>query len=142
MCVFRKITYLYIYFKKIKFRLYCDTLTILFFIYKVHTFLTITLELHRTNVRCYASMWYEERSQKATKTKNPTFSLCCQDGKVLLPKLKEAPAPLKSLLDYNNSVTSKFREQIRIYNGMFCFTSFGAKIDPTVNQGRAHIHLE
>ncbi|XP_071700075.1 uncharacterized protein [Rutidosis leptorrhynchoides] len=28
------------------------------------------------------------------------------------------------------------KEQIRIYNGMFCFTSFGAKIDHSINRGR------
>ncbi|GJV81517.1 DNA helicase PIF1, ATP-dependent [Tanacetum coccineum] len=32
---------------------------------------------------------------------------------------------------------SKFRDQIRIYNSMFCFTSFGAKIDHSINKGRA-----
>ncbi|XP_071697343.1 uncharacterized protein [Rutidosis leptorrhynchoides] len=85
---------------------------------------------------CNATMWYEERTNKAKKSKTPTFSLCCQSGKVLLPKHKEAPSPLKNLLDYNDPTTSKFREQIRIYNSMFCFTSFGAKIDHTVNQGR------
>ncbi|GJZ56536.1 hypothetical protein Tco_0611729, partial [Tanacetum coccineum] len=32
---------------------------------------------------------------------------------------------------------SKFKEQIRVYNNMFCFTSFGAKIDHSINTGRA-----
>lgn len=81
-------------------------------------------------------MWYEERSNKSKRTQNPTFSLCCQNGKVLLSKLKDAPSPLRNLLDYNDPTTSKFRDQIRIYNGMFCFTSFGAKIDHSVNKGR------
>ncbi|GJY09223.1 ATP-dependent DNA helicase PIF1-like protein [Tanacetum coccineum] len=29
---------------------------------------------------CHATMWYEERSDKARKHVNPSFSLCCQDG--------------------------------------------------------------
>ncbi|XP_071717971.1 uncharacterized protein [Rutidosis leptorrhynchoides] len=85
---------------------------------------------------CNSTMWYEERSNKAKKTKRPTFSICCQNGKVLLPKLNDPPPLLKRLLDYTDPTTSKFREQIRIYNSMFCFTSFGAKIDHSLNKGR------
>ena len=81
-------------------------------------------------------MWYEERIDKDKKPVNPTFSLCCQDGKVLLPKFKEPPLPLKTLLDFTNPTTTKFREQIRVYNGMFTFTSFGARIDHSINNGR------
>lgn len=47
---------------------------------------------------CNASMWYEERSQKPSRPVNPTFSLCYQDGKVLLPKLNEAPVWVRSSL--------------------------------------------
>ncbi|GKC38416.1 retrotransposon protein, putative, unclassified [Tanacetum coccineum] len=32
--------------------------------------------------------------------------------------------------------TSRFRDQIRVYNGMFCFTSFGPMIDHLINVGR------
>ncbi|XP_071718873.1 uncharacterized protein [Rutidosis leptorrhynchoides] len=85
---------------------------------------------------CHATMWYEERSNKPKKTTTPTFSLCCQNGKVLLPKLKEPPLVLKRLLNYSDHSTAKFREQIRIYNSMFSFTSFGAKIDHSINCGR------
>ena len=85
---------------------------------------------------CGAIMWYEERANKAFKPLNPTFSLCCQSGKVLLAKFKEAPPLLNNLLDYTDSSASKFRDQIRIYNSMFCFTSFGAKIDNSINSGR------
>ena len=85
---------------------------------------------------CGAYMWLQERSKKANKVANPTFSTCCQDGKVRLPQFKHAPPPLDRLLNFNDPTTSKFRDQIRIYNGMFCFTSFGAKIDHSINQGR------
>ena len=85
---------------------------------------------------CEATMWYEERTNKAFKPLNPTFSICCQSGKVKLPKFNEAPTLLKNLLDYTDSSTSKFRDQIRIYNSMFCFTSFGAKIDNSINSTR------
>ncbi|XP_071713076.1 uncharacterized protein [Rutidosis leptorrhynchoides] len=87
-------------------------------------------------MNCNATMWYEERSNKPKKTTSPNFSLCCQNGKLLLPKLQDPPMLLKTLLDYTTSSTAKFREQIRIYNSIFSFTSFGAKIDHSVNHGR------
>ena len=85
---------------------------------------------------CKALMWYEERCPRDKSTRNPMFSICCQRGKVLLPKFNEAPSPLNKLIDYNNPASSRFKEQIRVYNGMFCYTSFGAKIDNSVNTGR------
>nr|GEV75987.1 hypothetical protein [Tanacetum cinerariifolium] len=82
-------------------------------------------------------MWYEEIEEKSKTDVNPPFSLCCQGGKVLLTTFNDTPPPLNSLLDYNHSAASKFRDQIRVYNSMFCFTSFGAKIDHSINTGRA-----
>nr|GEV87253.1 ATP-dependent DNA helicase PIF1-like [Tanacetum cinerariifolium] len=82
-------------------------------------------------------MWYEERSNKAKRATNPTFSIFYQEGKVRLSKFHEAPPPLNRLLDYTDPTTVKFREKIRVYNSMFCFTSFGARIDHSINIGRA-----
>ncbi|KAL6509985.1 hypothetical protein OROHE_020602 [Orobanche hederae] len=84
----------------------------------------------------HANMWYEERNDKSKRAVNPTFSFCCQEGKVLLSRFSEAPPPLNRLLDYNDPTTSRFRDQIRVYNSMFCFTSFGARIDHSINTGR------
>ncbi|GJY32873.1 ATP-dependent DNA helicase PIF1-like protein [Tanacetum coccineum] len=84
---------------------------------------------------CNATMRCEERNNKGNRAVNPTFSLCCQQGKVLLPRFNETSEPLKRLLDYSQSATSRFRDQIRIYNGMFCLTSFGARIDHLINAG-------
>ena len=81
-------------------------------------------------------MWYQERSDKSKSTTNPTFSMCCQEGKLLFPKFKEAPSPLKEFMDYKNPTSLRFKDQIRIYNGMFCYTSFGARIDHSINTGR------
>nr|GEX74751.1 ATP-dependent DNA helicase PIF1 [Tanacetum cinerariifolium] len=77
----------------------------------------------------HAIMWYDERNDKAKRAVNSTFSLCFQEGKVLLPLFNETPPPLKQLLDYKDTTTSRLTEQIRVYNIMFCFTSFGAKIE-------------
>ncbi|XP_035840209.1 uncharacterized protein LOC110909633 [Helianthus annuus] len=86
---------------------------------------------------CAAVMWYEERNKNTKASDGTTFSSCCQDGKVLLPRLLDAPEPLRSLLDCNDPETVRFREHIRVYNSMFCFTSFGAKIDHAINSGRS-----
>ncbi|GKB88151.1 ATP-dependent DNA helicase PIF1 [Tanacetum coccineum] len=85
---------------------------------------------------CNAQMWYEERTNKGNRAIKPAFLLCCQEGKVLLPKFKETPLPLNRLLNFQDLVTVKFKDQIRVYNGMFCFTSFGARIDHSINTGR------
>ncbi|GJV87177.1 hypothetical protein Tco_1531115 [Tanacetum coccineum] len=85
---------------------------------------------------CGATMWYEEREVKAKHTANPTFSLCCQGGKMLLPRFKDAPPPLNHLLNHSDASTAKFRDHIRVYNSMFSFMSFGAKIDHFINTGR------
>nr|GEV71292.1 ATP-dependent DNA helicase PIF1-like [Tanacetum cinerariifolium] len=85
---------------------------------------------------CNATMWYEKRNNKGKRIANPTFSLCFQEGKVLLPRFIEPPEPLRRLLNYTEPTTSRFRDQIRVYNGMFCFTSFGARIDHSINMGR------
>nr|GEX57995.1 hypothetical protein CTI12_AA123990 [Tanacetum cinerariifolium] len=61
-------------------------------------------------------MWYEERNDKGNKDQVPRFSLCCQQGKVLLPRFKDTPEPLKRMLDYTQLTTSTFRDLIRVYN--------------------------
>ncbi|GJX06358.1 hypothetical protein Tco_0194290 [Tanacetum coccineum] len=85
---------------------------------------------------CHAIMWYEGRNDKAKRAVNPTFSLCCQERKVLIQRFNETPPPLKKLLSYNDTITSRFKVQIRVYNSMFCFTSFGATIDYSINTRR------
>ncbi len=39
---------------------------------------------------CSAKMWIKERSANSTNN-NPQFSLCCENGKVLLPNLPATP---------------------------------------------------
>ncbi|XP_038706450.1 uncharacterized protein LOC120001991 [Tripterygium wilfordii] len=86
---------------------------------------------------CGAIFWFEERVKNAS-TRAPVYSLCCRQGRIKLPPLKEAPEPLKSLLRYNGGQASKlFRQEIRAYNSIFAFTSTGGKIDRTINNGDA-----
>ncbi|XP_061347670.1 uncharacterized protein LOC133293150 [Gastrolobium bilobum] len=84
---------------------------------------------------CGAQMWYEERIKKDRKAIVPEFSMCCANGKVKLPLLKKAPETLLELHD-NSSIRSRhFLQNIRLYNMFFSFTSFGGKVDGSVNDG-------
>ncbi|GJY51338.1 DNA helicase PIF1, ATP-dependent [Tanacetum coccineum] len=69
------------------------------------------------------------------RTKKAAFT--STGGKILLPHFHDTPPSLNHLLSHDQPLTAKFREQIRVYNSMFCFTSFGAKIDHSINKGRA-----
>ncbi|KAL4606240.1 hypothetical protein ACB092_09G087600 [Castanea dentata] len=87
---------------------------------------------------CGAQLGHEERTIKSRKPKKPKFSLCCSEGKVELPFLKDPPPFLKRLLSMSNDQRShKFRVGIRIYNSLFAFTSLGSNIDRSVNNGTA-----
>ncbi|GJS05279.1 DNA helicase PIF1, ATP-dependent [Tanacetum coccineum] len=87
-------------------------------------------------VHCNATMWYEERVNKGNQSINPSFSLCCKEGKIRLPKFNPTPQPLHNLLNYNDPATARFRDQIRVYNSMFSYTSFRARIDHLINNRR------
>jgi hypothetical protein len=79
-------------------------------------------------------MWIKERSTNSTNN-NPQFSLCCENGKVLLLNLPATLLELEVLLTSKESSAVKFRDQIRMYNSVLAFTSFGAKVDESVTGG-------
>jgi len=84
-----------------------------------------------------AYMWYEERINKNRRSTNPTFHMCCGNGKVQLPTLKDPPIVLQRLLFDNESKESKnYQNHIITYNMMFAFTSPRAKVDTTFNNGK------
>ncbi|XP_077242072.1 uncharacterized protein LOC143882480 [Tasmannia lanceolata] len=85
---------------------------------------------------CGALMWNQERSSKPGPV--PRFFMCCQDSKIQLPLLGEAPNYLQDLHRgiYDNNRTC-FRELIRAYNSMYSFTSIGGMIDHSIVDGRS-----
>ena len=92
--------------------------------------------------QCQAMMWYGERMLKHRHGTNPKFSLWCGNGKVQLPLLQTPPPLLQHLLLDNNSIDSgKFQQNIQIYNMMFAFTSPGAKLDDSINDGRGPLTI-
>ncbi|KAJ9557686.1 hypothetical protein OSB04_012300 [Centaurea solstitialis] len=85
---------------------------------------------------CHAIMWYEERTQKIKKT-TPKFMFCCSEGRVQVPLLQHPPKALSELLGLESGKRGLlFRKEIRTYNSMFAFTSFGARIDSSINRGK------
>ena len=61
------------------------------------------------------------------------FGLCCNSGKVGIPKLRDPPDTLKSLLERDDRQACDFRENIWKYNRAFAFTSLRASEDHSVN---------
>ncbi|GJX81965.1 hypothetical protein Tco_0331446 [Tanacetum coccineum] len=84
--------------------------------------------------KCDATMWYVERTNKAKRAAHPTFSLCCQEGKLRLSQFNDTPPPLKTLLDYTVPTTSKFREQIRVMSA-FMEKEMTEKVDENTVTG-------
>ncbi|OMP07463.1 DNA helicase PIF1, ATP-dependent [Corchorus olitorius] len=85
---------------------------------------------------CHAKMWSKERTQPEISVPYPVFSLCCKQGTIKLPPARPSPPLLHGLLDNNGgSFHRHFKENIRVYNSMFQFTSLGGKIDHSVNDG-------
>ncbi|KAJ4902350.1 Helitron_like_N domain-containing protein [Raphanus sativus] len=84
---------------------------------------------------CGAIMWFGERLNRKRYAKKPIFSLCCGQGQVQLPLLKESPAILKRFLTENDEMSRYFRENIRVINMVFSFTSLGGKVDRSAKKG-------
>ena len=85
---------------------------------------------------CGTIMWYGEWLNKRRNAKNPTFSLCCMQGQVQLPLLKEPPTILKNLLEGDDPRSRHFQKHIGPYNMVFSFTSLGGKVQRTLKKGK------
>ncbi|KAK1394567.1 hypothetical protein POM88_013623 [Heracleum sosnowskyi] len=64
------------------------------------------------------------------------YSICCGKGKVQLPLLRETPPELLRLLTGGGREGQMFQREIRTYNNIFAFVSFGRDVDNSVNSGR------
>ncbi|CDY56895.1 BnaCnng31320D [Brassica napus] len=84
---------------------------------------------------CGAIMWYGERINRKRYARKPKFSMCCGHGQVQLPLLKQSPDILKILLTEDDEMSRYFRENIRVINIVFSFTSLGGKVDRSVQKG-------
>lgn len=89
---------------------------------------------------CGAVFWYQERVKRdsAVSQRRIVYNLCCRGGKISLPELKYPPDMLAKLLKFDGDAQSKrFLRQIRSYNSLFAFTSLGADVEKSINNGTA-----
>jgi hypothetical protein len=87
-----------------------------------------------------AMFWFQERTKSvsAISKRKILYNLCRRGSKISLRPYKKPPAPLAGLLNFDGDSRSKrFLRQIRSYNSLFAFTSLGAVVDKTINNGTA-----
>ena len=89
---------------------------------------------------CHAVFWFQERvkNDSFSTQRKIVYNLCCKGGKVNLKPFEYPPPLLADLLKFDGGTRSRrFLRLIRSYNSLFAFTSFGAAIDKTINNGTA-----
>jgi hypothetical protein len=82
---------------------------------------------------CNALLWCEERLSSNSGTKEPSFGLCCKQGKISLPPQEVPPPYLASLLTSEGQDSVNFKQNIRAYNSIFSFTSMGGTVIKEIN---------
>ena len=88
---------------------------------------------------CGAKFW--EREKLSSSTKNCyKFSLCCGQGKVVLPPLASPPEMLMHLLAAADKRGREFRDKIRAYNSALAFASLGVNLDKELANARRGVY--
>lgn len=77
----------------------------------------------------YALFWYDKRVS-AMSSNQAHYNHCCKNGQVKLLISRIPPLSLVTLFDQ-----FQFLANIRAYNNMFAMTSFGGKVDESLNIG-------
>ncbi|TFK82097.1 hypothetical protein K466DRAFT_448549, partial [Polyporus arcularius HHB13444] len=85
---------------------------------------------------CGALHWLAEKLADSPVSR-PEFGICCNSGKVRLPRLPDPPLPIRNLFTGMDRQSKEFRANIRTYNTTFAFTSLGADVDKKLNTGHA-----
>ena len=78
-------------------------------------------------IYCNAKFWINEKDQNSSLA-FPSFAVCCAGGKINLSPLLKPPSYLLYLYTSSNSDATTFRKNIRGYNNLLAYTSFGANI--------------
>jgi hypothetical protein len=86
--------------------------------------------------KCGAIVWDRETVGKSTPLNGPKVSICCMKGNIILPYMIEPPALIKNLFSGVDTRSSNFISNLRCYNNMFAFTSFGGRVESRENDGR------
>lgn len=88
-----------------------------------------------TCTHCGALHWLAERVSNSSQ-RTPRYGTCCKHGEVVLDPYPDPPRELQRLFIGDDSMSASFRDNIRQYNAALAFTSLGADIVETVNDGR------
>nr|KAJ0221353.1 hypothetical protein LSAT_V11C200065880 [Lactuca sativa] len=80
---------------------------------------------------CGVIFWYNERVLYLSRADNQRYTKCCKSDTIVLPPPLSPPVVLSQLFEDGH-----FLHNIRAYNSMFSMTSFGAKVDDEINNGR------
>ncbi|XP_071719228.1 uncharacterized protein [Rutidosis leptorrhynchoides] len=83
-------------------------------------------------MQCGAFFWRAEHVKSYFRDKHLHYHRCCENGRVYLPRYEDPPADFKHLLE-----APAFVDNVRAYKQMFSITSFGARIDETLNNGHS-----
>ncbi|XP_076934857.1 uncharacterized protein LOC143601293 [Bidens hawaiensis] len=86
---------------------------------------------------CNALLWKAEVNRPSSTNEEGAFSLCCYNGKVKLPDLRQPDESYLQLFRGETAISKYFVKNIRRFNSMFSFTSMGGKIDHSINRGNA-----
>ena len=88
---------------------------------------------------CNAKFWENEKLSTSTKD-DFKFSICCGQGKVVIPALPSPPELLMHLLTATDSRGRAFREYIRAYNSALVFASLGVNLDKELASARRGVY--
>ncbi|GJW11330.1 DNA helicase [Tanacetum coccineum] len=88
-------------------------------------------DCHQQCQHCGCLFWYSGRIRNNNYGRRVEDHLCCGGGKIYMPSTPDPLVFIQQLL-----TNSHFMEHIRAYNQMFAMTSFGAKVDDSVNNGK------
>ncbi|XP_022014140.1 uncharacterized protein LOC110913626 [Helianthus annuus] len=86
--------------------------------------------------KCDAMLWEDEMLRGNQKRNKTSYSLCCSNGDVELPRPPTPPPLLRHLYKSRTSQSRNFMDNIRAYNMMFSFTSLGGKVDKSYQRGK------
>ncbi|KIH65343.1 hypothetical protein ANCDUO_04339 [Ancylostoma duodenale] len=88
------------------------------------------------DVRCTECGALSFRGKCATDRSKEGFNMCCNFGNVIIPRFRNFPVELKSILqDHTSEVGQQFRKNIRRYNSALAMASMGANVEVPQRHG-------
>jgi hypothetical protein len=86
--------------------------------------------------KCSAMVWSGETVGNNSAVNILEVSICCMKGNITLPYMSQPPTLIKHLFSGIDPRSTNFISNLRTYNNMFSFTSFGGNVVKSKNDGR------